>query len=198
MMEIFALTASSEKQFLNLVEIKLEKAILGNGKLLNDGLETLRYFNTLLYRHTRRIQGAMAAIRGTNHAKWPKADDEVVRRARKEVEQDHHDIHEHANSLYKRCQKEIAVLMNSMAILESEKAINQAGRIEKLTLLAFIFVPISFAPSFYSMNARELQDVPLWPWFLFSAMMLFLSSLFLFVDFVRYAMQEVRDWWASL
>lgn len=138
MTEIFALAVSSEKQFLNLAEIKLEKAILGHGKSHNDGLETLRYFNAVLYRHARHIQGATAAISGTNHAEWPKADDEAMRHVLREVEQYYHDLHEHTNSLDRHWQEEIAVLMNSMAILESEKAINQAGRIANLTLLAFI------------------------------------------------------------
>ncbi|EPS38043.1 hypothetical protein H072_8202 [Dactylellina haptotyla CBS 200.50] len=43
-------------------------------------------------------------------------------------------------------------LMASMSILESQGAIAQASSVGKLTELAFVFIPISFAATFYSMQ----------------------------------------------
>lgn len=68
------------------------------------------------------------------------------------------------------------MLMNSIAILESEKAIAQAGQMARLTFLAFIFVPMAFVSSFFSMNVPELQSVPLWAWFVASTVILTQAS----------------------
>ncbi|KAM0740801.1 hypothetical protein ACQRIT_005985 [Beauveria bassiana] len=182
--EVFTLVASSEKHFLNMMELKLERAVLNSGgKPYNDGLENLRYFNTVLNRQVRRIKSTLAALSNAGHRnKWLKADPEPTERARREVEQDFEHLHEHAETLYRRCQEEIAVLMNSMAILESEKAIAQAGRMARLTFLAFIFVPMAFVSSFFSMNVPELQSVPLWAWFVASTVILTPSLALYWLD----------------
>lgn len=46
------------------------------------------------------------------------------------------------------------VLMSSMSIIESEKAIVQGAAITKLTELAFFFIPLSFAAAFFSMQVQ--------------------------------------------
>ena len=197
--EVFALVASSEKQFLNLMEMKIENAIFDDShRSHTDGLETLRYFNALLYRHARRIKTTMSSLSSTCHNKWPKAEEEPTKRAHAEVEQDFVHLYEHADALYRHCQAEITVLMNSMAILESEKAIAQAGRMEQLTLLAFFFIPISFVSSFFSMNIPLLANPPMWSWFVVSGTMLVPSiGFYLFNDKLRNAWQRLRRKWFS-
>jgi hypothetical protein len=180
--EVFALTASSEKQFLDLVEFKLEQANAAPGKTGHDDLENLRYLNTLLYQHVRRIQCTISFISNANHAKWPKADDDVTRRSRKQVEQDHQHLYEHATTLYQRCQSEIAVLMNSIVILESEKAMNLSERIGKLTFLASIFAPLSFTTSFFGMNVKGLQSVSVWIWVVSTFFILAIALGVMFVN----------------
>ncbi|KAI9151251.1 hypothetical protein HJFPF1_08450 [Paramyrothecium foliicola] len=122
-------------------------------------LANLRYFNVLLHRHEQLIKGSVLSLHSTNHAKWPKSGDEAAKNVRREIFQDFDHLHDQAEALRQRCQEEIAVLTNSMAIAESVKAIEQAERIEKSTLLAFIFVPLSFTSAFFSMNAQEVQQL---------------------------------------
>lgn len=55
--------------------------------------------------------------------------------------------------------------MSSISISESQKAIDQAQRVGKLTFLVFIFVPLGFTTSFFGTNVKELQsDVGLKWW----------------------------------
>jgi hypothetical protein len=49
-----------------------------------------------------------------------------------------------------------------MSILDSRRSIAEAESVGKLTELAFIFIPITFAASVFSMQIKELQNaVPL-------------------------------------
>ncbi|KAI8258386.1 hypothetical protein K4K58_003341 [Colletotrichum sp. SAR11_239] len=186
--EVFTLVASSENEFLNMTELKLERVVHDKSERLHkDGLEDLRYFSGLLHRQVRRIKSMLTALESTgHHRKWIRAEDETTDRARREVVEDLEHLHEHAEALCQRCQEEITVLMNTMAIIESLKSIAQAQRMAKLTLLAFFFVPTTFVCSFYSMNVTELQDLPLWSWFVVSMLTLAASIGLYWFDLVAW------------
>lgn len=97
----------------------------------------------------------------------------MAKRMRKQVEHDYLHVYEHADTLYKRCQAEIAVLMNSIVILEAEKALEQNERIEKPTFL--IFAPLSFTASFSGINVAGLQHTPIWSWILMIVLILIVT-----------------------
>lgn len=99
----------------------------------------------------------------------------MAKRMRKQVEHDYLHLYEHADTLYKRYQAEIAVLMNSIVILEAEKALEQNERIEKPTFLAFIFAPLSFTASFSGINVAGLQHTPIWSWILMTVLILIVT-----------------------
>ncbi|KAI5849898.1 hypothetical protein BZA05DRAFT_419697 [Tricharina praecox] len=48
-------------------------------------------------------------------------------------------------------------LMSTMSIIESRNAVSQGESISKLTELAFIFIPLSFATSFFGMEIKEWE-----------------------------------------
>lgn len=56
------------------------------------------------------------------------------------------------------------LLMSSISVLDSETSIRQAARGQKLTQLAFVYVPLSFVTSVFGMNVREINDSPLRAW----------------------------------
>jgi len=45
--------------------------------------------------------------------------------------------------------------MNRASLEESRRAIEQAEKVKRLTLLAFFFVPLSFTASIFGMNFKE-------------------------------------------
>lgn len=65
-----------------------------------------------------------------------------------------------------RTDKTLTCLMSTMAIAQSTQVIEQTSGINKLTELAFVFVPISFITSAFSMQVWELTEMPprLWVW----------------------------------
>ncbi|TPX10756.1 uncharacterized protein E0L32_008325 [Thyridium curvatum] len=197
--EIFTLAASAEKAFLDRVELKLEAAITPDHTTPishNDRLENLRYLHVLLQRRGRRIHATLQAIRNTGqiHSKWPQSNEESAACARKGTELDMEHLHEQAERLSRHCQNEIAVLMNSIVILESVKAIRQAERVEKITFLAFLFVPMSLVSSFFSMNVPELQSVPLWSWFATSLVLVIGTVGYYLIEDVRMPWKALKEW----
>ncbi|KAJ5715178.1 uncharacterized protein N7483_012359 [Penicillium malachiteum] len=64
------------------------------------------------------------------------------------------------------CTQGISLAMNKATIEESRKAIEQSGRLKRLTLLATLFIPVSFSSSLMGMNIDLLgqNTVKFW-WF---------------------------------
>lgn len=60
----------------------------------------------------------------------------------------------HVESLKDRTERTFGALMSSMAIAESQRAISQAESISRLTELAFLFIPLSFATSLFGMQLQ--------------------------------------------
>ncbi|ODA77302.1 hypothetical protein RJ55_06929 [Drechmeria coniospora] len=65
-----------------------------------------------------------------------------------------------------RAEQTLALLTTSMALAQSSLVIDQTSGINKLTELAFVFIPISFITSVFSMQVRELTSAPppMWTW----------------------------------
>lgn len=52
------------------------------------------------------------------------------------------------------------VNLATLQLEETRKSIQQADTIKRLTVLAFIYIPIQTAASIFGMNVRELRDTP--------------------------------------
>ena len=59
-----------------------------------------------------------------------------------------------------RIERSFQALMSTMSILESRNAVSQGESISKLTELAFIFIPLSFATSFFGMEIKVSHQNP--------------------------------------
>lgn len=79
---------------------------------------------------------------------------------------DYEHLHERCIDLSKVCIQGITLAMNKATVEESRKAIEQSGRLKKLTLLATLFIPLSFSSSLLGMNIDLLGQnaVKFW-WF---------------------------------
>ena len=65
---------------------------------------------------------------------------------------DYEQLHARCIELSKMCTPGINLAMNKAAIEESRKAIEQSARLKKLTLLATLFVPLTFSTSLFGVN----------------------------------------------
>ncbi|KAJ5623415.1 hypothetical protein N7490_012020 [Penicillium lividum] len=148
--EIFSFAASSEMHFLNLIDVKLDQYTESTENEFGS-LPSLKYTKEILYRHIQKIQQTLDSIRNAKHPKWPKAGTkgrDKTKIAADAIEQDFIHLLGRAEMMHKRCNEAIVVLMSSVSISESKKAISQATRVTRLTFLAFLFVPLSFTTSF--------------------------------------------------
>ena len=74
-------------------------------------------------------------------------------------------------------------LMSTMSLLQSQKfveqsqtSIEQSQQINKLTRLAFVYIPLSFISSVFGMNVKEIQvNPPIWVFFATAIAFTFLS-----------------------
>jgi hypothetical protein len=72
----------------------------------------------------------------------------------------------HVQTLQTRAGQTLGLLLESTALAQSSLVIDQTSGINKLTELAFLFVPLSFVTSIFSMQVLELTTDPpaLWTW----------------------------------
>jgi Mg2+ and Co2+ transporter CorA len=61
-------------------------------------------------------------------------------------------------------QEAISVLVSATSLAESQKQITLATQVTKLTILATIFLPLSYCTSIFGMNFVELDQLSIWIW----------------------------------
>lgn len=61
---------------------------------------------------------------------------------------------------YLQAEKVYNSLRTEMSIIDSRRGIREAEGVSKLTELAFVFIPITFAASVFSMQIKELETAP--------------------------------------
>jgi len=175
--EVFNFAASSQTQFLNLVEVKLDQYTSLPQSIEYQSLPSLKFTKSILQKHIQKTQRVLDNIKSAQNSKWPRdRSDHGFRKATaaaESLEQDFEHLLNRAKVLHQRTNESITVLMSSISISESQKGINQQERLGKLTFLAFIFVPLSFTTSFFGMNLKELQNgnhlLSIWVWVVLSA-----------------------------
>ena len=175
--EIFSMSANSESKFLAQVDSTLCKTLEHVNEDRFDGFTDLTFLRRLLHRHIQQIQTAIIALKNfqsldsSDHqgSKENAASNGEVKAGTTTlwILKDFNSNLEYAKALDKQSQEGIAVLMSSASISESRKAMALQERMGKLTLLAFLFVPLSFTTSFFGMNFKELnaQVISIWTWF---------------------------------
>lgn len=92
------------------------------------------------------------------------------------------------------CVRGMTLAMNKATIDESRKAIEQSGRLKRLTLLATLFIPLSFSSSVFGMNIDLLgQNAVRFWWFFVLCVPVTLLTYALYL----WDLQVLRAWWAK-
>ncbi|TVY21055.1 hypothetical protein LARI1_G001254 [Lachnellula arida] len=81
--------------------------------------------------------------------------------------EDYEELYVRCIDLSKMCTQGITLAMNKVTIEESRKAIEQSERLKKLTLLATLFIPLSFSSSLFGMNLDILGQSTVRFWWFF-------------------------------
>lgn len=83
------------------------------------------------------------------------------------IQSDYEQLYVRCASLAKLCSRTMTLAMNKATIEESRKAIEQSGRVRRLTMLATLFIPLSFCTSVFGMNINLLGQSTVQVWWFF-------------------------------
>jgi Mg2+ and Co2+ transporter CorA len=77
--------------------------------------------------------------------------------AKRDVEADYEYLLQRCKEYLEHHHMAIRILVNSTALRRNEKQIRLAKQVTKLTVLATVFLPLSFCTSIFGMNFNELN-----------------------------------------
>jgi hypothetical protein len=183
--DIFRLAAFSQKQLLNVMQ---EKIMAETTLLLSSNqkptLANLLYYRDILQDQISDISQMLLLTNEQNTTLHTARRTSAVKHAVAEVYGLFQDLHSQAQSLQERCTQGMTVISNNSMLEESQRAIQQAKLVTKLTLVAFVFLPFTFTASFFGMNVKELGTgtSAMWVYFAVSLPLMFLTMLFFVLD----------------
>lgn len=194
--EIFLFSAFSLSQYFNMLESKLnaDTKSQASSQQVTD-ISNFLYRQSIFQSHAGRLQNIIATIETRSSLyRTPSPDsstESISQQAARALLVDYKQLLARAENLSNQCQAQVSLLMNRAMIAESNKAIQQAREVAKLTRLAFVFVPLSFASSFCGMNLWPFvaNGGPTWWWFVMSVPLIVVSFAVLKWDIVE-VMQE--------
>ena len=172
--ELFLFCAFSEAQFLKILESKIPDGHeFDHIENLGHIQSKLIYIQKILETHGDRLRNNIEAIASRGSTTWPRPSD-AVQQTRcadeaRSLQNDYEFLLSRTTRLSESCSAKMTLLMSRAMLAESSKAIMQAEAVTRLTRLAFIFVPISFTATFFSMHLYPIaNDSPNGPWIWFA------------------------------
>jgi hypothetical protein len=198
--ELLLSFAYSEVQFLNVIESKINEDMAKEFTPdHNISPANMIYLQVLLDKHTESLQRNIDAIKSRDELGWPQPLDQrsksITAAHAQILLQDYKGLLKRAESLSHTCKRRLQILMSRAGIVESNKAIEQAKIVTKLTRLAFIFIPFRFVSSFFGMNLTPIIQPPglsIWIFFAVSAPVVVLLYIFVTCDVKR--TQDFLQW----
>ncbi|KAL1839374.1 hypothetical protein VTJ49DRAFT_1609 [Mycothermus thermophilus] len=70
------------------------------------------------------------------------------------------DLEAEIRAMEERCERAQQSLRSDLSLVESKRGILEAESVSRLTKLAFVFIPLTFAAGLFSMQVQELTDSP--------------------------------------
>ncbi|KAL9621733.1 MAG: hypothetical protein Q9160_003851 [Pyrenula sp. 1 TL-2023] len=154
--EILTFAAVSERQFLSAIAVQIDREserLLTNIEGNSHKLEaSILYLERLLEEHIKGITETSRYIQNRGSLNWPRSNADKAQRAASMLQLDFETLLEQAQLLRDRCAREFQVLLNKMALAESQRNIARSRQTLKLTLLATIYVPITATATVFGMN----------------------------------------------
>lgn len=204
--ELFQFAASAESQFLNLLDdrIRHELSFIGRENIAGRhhaiSLVNLSYIKTQLQSHAKRLVDTVGMLEERELLDWPRIPSQTVTAASRTAERMAALLHtdfvylaRRAEALSRACEQGIGTLANNSILEESRRSADNAMRVERLTLLASTFIPLSFICTIWGMNFVEMGtgSQPFWMWFVTAGPVLVISILVYHIDLVKTLLGKV-------
>jgi len=152
--ELFEFSAASVDQLLELSEgnIRMDPHHPDATRL-----SELLLINAFVDDYRSYIKDVLEIVHSRGNPKWPRVTEPRLRekadRAAGQLENRYRRLLGRSERLSEHCNSGISILMNLEAHQQTEKAMTQTDRLGKLSVLAYIYIPLTFAASFYGMNS---------------------------------------------
>jgi hypothetical protein len=151
---LLTVVKTDTETLLDIIMIELDSI---TEKIMNEALlqEELSSWRNSMSRYTLELEGMGRSLDGFHEFL---VDYGASKKARSKLKH----IHSRVKKTFAHAVSSYATMRAEMSILDSRRSIAEAESVGKLTELAFIFIPITFAASVFSMQIKELQNaVPL-------------------------------------
>ena len=166
--DLFKFVTHSECQCFNMIERQIAKATSCSKEEMERALEDLKYIHSLLEDRDERLLQMSTFWKSRGEPQWPAATQqahvEVVNETLQAVEGDLDHLLRRSKNLSSRCIEGANMITNTAMLEESKKAMGQAERLNRLSLLAFFFLPLQLASSVFGMNFKQFGQGPLSIW----------------------------------
>ncbi|OCK85535.1 hypothetical protein K432DRAFT_451054, partial [Lepidopterella palustris CBS 459.81] len=188
--ELFDYASCSESQFLNAIAKKLDEGVqsVRNATTGADASihfqEDLIYFRRIIEQHIHWISETLSFIVNRNDLPWPRSEMRKAVAGGMRVQKDFEYLRDCSLALHRRCDREMTILMSNTSIDEARRGIEQSRRTHKFTVLACLYVPLSFTSSAFGMNFVRFSDSRMgyWVYFLVTLLIFIISVLILIWD----------------
>ncbi|KAI0183171.1 hypothetical protein EV127DRAFT_377399 [Xylaria flabelliformis] len=161
--ELVSLAASSNCQFLNLLKQHMDISLRSFHGQEDWSISNLHYIITLLEDIADRAHRVLQLIEKEEYSNWPRASCPEMRNVRETSKQlltdDYRDILRRSTDLAERGRGGIDFITTNISTRASKRSFDQAKEVNRLTLLAFFFLPLSFVTSIFGMNVATFEDL---------------------------------------
>jgi len=103
-----------------------------------------------------------------------------------------HDMQSEAKELEAFLMETFQLLMSFLSVQDSQISIQQSRRGTLITVLAFVYVPLSFVTGIFGMNVKQINGSPLDLWVCFAALAVVVVG-----TVVGYAAYKGWQWWKT-
>lgn len=167
---VLLFAAASENQLLSALQrwYDLISSTTWNRKYSTEQLEQLILHKHLLDDHADRHEDVLRFISSPVLARWAsnltQDQNAIARESKDAVKADFEFLLSRYRQLSLHYQDAITMLVSATSLAESQKQITLAEQVTKLTILATIFLPLSYCTSIFGMEFVELDQLSIWIW----------------------------------
>lgn len=172
---VLARAASAWAQILNFIDTDIDKcktrAASPAAEALGLALEQLRFNFDFLAHAKQCLSDNVYLIDSRGCQGWPghgeyETGSSLGARLVASLLVDHGYLVNRCSELSRRCETASQVLADTLKMIETGESLDQTKRLNNLTVLAFIFVPVGFVSTFFGMNVNVFADnPPIWIYF---------------------------------
>lgn len=197
--ELLHFAASAEVQVLNLIDKSISRelsfiGVEGLSHWSSTSLLNLKYIKSILASHAPRMAMIVDILRNRQSLDWPRDDESsVAAKSAAMLLADYEHLVRRIDSLARECKQGMATLANSSVLEESKRSADTGIRVQRRTIIATVFIPLSFVCSVWGTNFKEFGSgsKPVWMLVASTGPVILLSCIIYNWDWIKQLSQRI-------